>query len=187
MVILRIKEKGYMIEIPGVSPFRTPADVNITHISIPLAVSVLNSQGIEKFEIISDTPGKEQVFTEKDFKEPDAITSKMNGRLKKLEGMIKKLLKKEASDLTSNQEQITDKLKKLEVLSTAILESSERMSSHEGDPNIEELDTLDTFIPDIDIKGSKMKGKSGKKVFKKDKEDTDENANLLASLTGGKK
>jgi len=184
MITLKIRERGHMIEIPGISPFRTPADVNITHISIPLAISVLSSQGIEKFEIVSDIRGKEQVLTEKDFKESEDDNSKMNGRLKNLEGMLKKLLKKEASDLSSNQEQINDKLEKLELLSNAILESSGHRPYSETEPHIEELDT---FIPEIDIEGITMKGKSGKKVFKKDEDDIDESADLLSSLTGGNK
>ena len=67
MVILKIIEKGHYIEIPGMPPFRTPVEANITHISINLVVSKLQSQGIKTFEIISDTKGKESVLTQRDF------------------------------------------------------------------------------------------------------------------------
>ena len=92
MVTLKIRQKGFFIELPGVAPFRTPADVNITHVSIPLIVTTLKSLGIEKFEITSDTPGKEQRLTEKNFAEPKIKKDKLNGRLDNLEKMVKKLL-----------------------------------------------------------------------------------------------
>ena len=67
MIILKIKQKGLYIEIPGITPFRTPAHVNITHVSIHLVASKLQAQGISNFEIVSDTKGKEKRYTEKDF------------------------------------------------------------------------------------------------------------------------
>ena len=182
MITLKIKGKGHLIEIPGIPTFRSPANVNIKHGNIPLIVSALQSQGIEKFEIVSDTQGNEKIFTEKDFK--DSNDYKIGDRLSKLEGMIEKLLRKKDSNLPLNQEQITDKLEKLELLSNAILESAGQQKSYDGEPRIEDLDT---FIPEIDIKGVQMRGDSVKEIFKKEDDDTDETADLLASLTGGNK
>ena len=68
MLILKITEKGHYIEIPGMPPFRSPVEANISHVSINLVVSRLQTQGIKKFEIVSDTKGKETVLTQNDFK-----------------------------------------------------------------------------------------------------------------------
>jgi hypothetical protein len=186
MITLKIREKGFFIEMPGVAPFRTPADVNITHMSMALVVSHLHSIGIEIFEIISDTPGKERKFTEKDFLEKEKVVKKNNigKRLKQLEKSVQKLIsKKDEGHTDSNKEQITDKLETIERLSQAILDRSGVSNIAQDKPIIEELDT---FIPNIDVDGIQLKG-SSKSVIAKEEDDTDETADLLSSLTGGKK
>jgi len=182
VITLKIRAKGFFIEMPGVAPFRTPADVNITHMSMALVVSHLHSIGIEKFEIISDTPGKEQKFTEKDFLEKEKVVEKddVSNRLKQLEKSVQKLIsKKNEGHTDSNKEQITDKLETLEKLSHAILDQSGIAFEKKDEPNIEELET---FIPNIDVDGIELKG-SSKSVIAKEEDDTDETANLLSSLT----
>ena len=54
MVKLLIKTKGMFINIPGLIPFRTPAEVDITKVNINLVISELKKNGIERYRIISD-------------------------------------------------------------------------------------------------------------------------------------
>lgn len=188
MIFLKVKEKGHYLEIPGLSPFRTPVKANITHVSIGMVVAALKRQGIVKFEIVSDIPGKEQHLTQDDFKDKVQIKSKekdkeskLGKKISKLENMIAKLLTQKTSKSTPNQEQITKRLDSIEGL---ILSGSMRAPSgevQEGDgPVIEELDT---FIPEVDIGGMKMSGTSVEEKMR-DEDDTDEAADLLSSITG---
>jgi hypothetical protein len=181
MITLKIKKKGFFIEIPGMPPFRTPADVNISHVSIPLVASVLKAQGIERFEIISDTKGKEKVLTQKDFvvdkKKP--TSTDYEGRFNILESLMNKLLQKQTSDLPSKKEQITNRLNNIEKLlknKTKVIHISQEKV------NKKDKETYDTFIPEIDLEGLKMKGKASQKTIKQDKSDIDNNADLLSSI-----
>ncbi len=183
MITLKIKKKGLFIEIPGMSPFRTPADVNISHVSIPLVASVLKAQGIERFEIISDTQGKEKVLTQKDFEVDKKAPTQDNyeGRFNILESLMKKLLKKQTSNIPSNKEQITNRLNSIEKLllekeTKAIYITEEKIKKKD-----EELQ--DTFIPEIDLEGLKMKGKVSQKTIKQDKSAIDNNADLLSNMS----
>lgn len=181
MITLKIKKKGFFIEIPGMPPFRTPADVNISHVSIPLVASVLKAQGIERFEIISDTKGKEKVLTQKDFvvdkKEP--TSTDYEGRFNILESLMNKLLQKQTSDLPSKKEQITNRLNNIEKLlknKTEVIHISQEKGKKK------DKETHDIFIPEIDLEGLKMKGKVSQKTIKQDKSDIDNNADLLSNI-----
>lgn len=182
MITLRIRKKGLFIEIPGMSPFRTPAEANISHISIPLVVSTLKAQGITKFEIISDTQGKEKILTQKDFivEKKGPISNGYEGRFNKLESLMKKLLEKQTSDLPLKKEQITNRLNNIEKL---LLKNKTKVI-HVSEEKIKKKDkeTHDTFIPEIDLKGLEMKGKVSQKTIKQDKSDIDDNADLLSNI-----
>jgi len=193
MIILKITEKGHFIEIPGLPPFRSPVEANISHISIPLVVSKLQSQGITKFEIISDTKGKQSVLNQNDFnvtqkkdtkKEEQKEKKKYEERITKLEYLLEKLLEKQTSDTTSKKEQITNKLEVIEKLLKNQKPQSVHISKDEKEKSvkqeIEELD--DTFIPSINLDGLEMKGKSSRKTVKQDKTDIDDSADLLSRI-----
>jgi hypothetical protein len=193
MIILKITEKGHYIEIPGMSPFRTPADANISHVSIPLVVARLQSQGIKKFEIVSDTQGKASVLTQNDFKVGNKNPKKKKEvnyekRVGQLESMMKRLLEKEASNATPDQEQITNKLSTIEKLlknrpQTNVVHVTEKKTKKIGinrEPVIEEIE--DTFIPDINLDGLEVKGKGSRESIKQDKLDIDDSADLLSRI-----
>jgi hypothetical protein len=199
MLFLKIAEKGHYIEIPGMSPFRTPAEANISHISIQSVVSRLQAQGIEEFEIVSDTKGKEAVFTQKDFnietKNPKKKKDDYERRFNKLEALVNKLLIKESSDKTPNQEQITNKLNSIEKLlkkqsTTKVVQTSEKSEKHDKEgikktkiktePVVEEFDNI--FIPDINISGMKIQGGESRKSIKQDKQDIDDSADMLSRI-----
>jgi hypothetical protein len=182
MITLRIRKKGLFIEIPGMSPFRTPAEANISHISIPLVVSTLKAQGITKFEIISDTQGKEKILTQKDFivEKKGPINNNYEGRFNKLESLMNKLLQKQTSDLPLKKEQITNRLNNIEKL---LLKKETYITKEKIKKKDKE--THDTFIPEIDLNGLEMKGKTSQKIIKQDKLDIDDNADLLSSIRRG--
>jgi len=186
MMALRIKKKGFYIQIPGLPPFRTPADVNISHVSIPLVVSVLKAQGIDKFEIISDTPGKEKVLTQKDFMpEKKGVKEDYKTRFNKLESLMNKLLQKQVSNIPLNKEQITNRLSSIEEIlkkkePKVIHVVKEKNDKVKKEPKVEEL--YDTFIPKINLDGLEMKGESSQKTIKQDKSDIDDSADLLSRI-----
>lgn len=193
MIILKITEKGHFIELPGMSPFRTPVEANISNISIPLVVARLKSQGIKKFEIISDTQGKASVLTQKDFNTENKNPKKRKEvnyekRVSNLESMMKQLLEKGVSDTTSDQEQITNKLSIIEKLlkdrpKTNVVYAPEKKAKKKDtktEPVIEELE--DTFIPDIDIDSLEVRGKGSRETIEQDKLDIDDSADLLSRI-----
>lgn len=200
MIILKIVKKGYFIEIPGLPPFRTPVEANISHVSIPLVVSKLQSQGIKEFEIISDTKGKQSVLNQNDFnvtqkkdikKEEKKERKKYEERITKLEYLLEKLLEKQASDTSSKKEQITNKLEIIEKLLKNQKPQVVHISKDEEETKpvkqkIEELDE-DTFIPSINLDGLEMKGKSSGKTVKQDKTDIDDSADLLSRIIQSEK
>ena len=53
MIILKIKQRGLFIEIPGSSPTRTPAEIDITKCNIMVVDTYLRKLGITDYEILS--------------------------------------------------------------------------------------------------------------------------------------
>lgn len=51
MTKLVIRKPGFFINIPGITPFRTPAKIDISRIDIKLIISCLNKNGIIEYEI----------------------------------------------------------------------------------------------------------------------------------------
>lgn len=195
MIFLRIHKKGYYIEIPGLPPFRTPVEANITHISIPLVVSKLNEQGIKDFEIVSEMKDKRTVLTNDDFVKSKKTNKnkefdKQEERIKKLEKMIEKMAEKKTIEPPQNQEQITNTLERIEQLLSSknfVVDTNTNISEKPKEKHIEveELfeDSDDAFIPSIDIGGFEVKGKSSGKTMRQDKTDIDDNVDLLSKLS----
>ena len=59
MIILKVKDKGTVVDIPGTKKVRTPADIDITKVDINFVSMYLRKQGIKHYEIVSDTGEKE--------------------------------------------------------------------------------------------------------------------------------
>lgn len=187
MIILKIIEKGHFIEIPGMPPFRTPVEANISNISIPLVVARLQTQGIKEFEIVSDSVGKAKILNQNDFKnEKNPKKKKQDNyekRFNQLETMMATLLKKKVSEPDSDSEQITNKLSSIEKLlqkKTTVTKSKGKKKLINKEPVVEELD--ETFIPSIDIDSLEVKGKASQKTVKQDKVDIDDSADLLSRI-----
>lgn len=182
---LKIKEKGLVIEIPGLPPTRTPADINISNVDLNLVIAHLRKNGISNYEIVSVIgDGTEQVVSipqdlKKKVKEKYPSDPSVDKRFDRLESMMIDLLKQKRESKTNpNQEQITNKLDNLEKLierqKYAVVPSTDS-----DEPKIEELD--ERFIPEIDVEGMSLKGDTGKIDLERD-ESADEAADLLSSI-----
>ena len=197
MLILKIKDKGLFVDIPGALPTRTPAEIDISKCNLSLVDTYLRKMGITNYQILSAP--KEKVIPKPSNMPDGSIDQKtLNKRFTKLEEMVAKLLSEKQEDKSENSEQITDKLNKLEILATKLLEKepkviervvtksvatkTEKTRKIKKEPEIEELDN-ETFIPDIDISNMKMKGAS-KKTIKQDSVDLDDSADLLSRIMG---
>ncbi|GAG05880.1 unnamed protein product, partial [marine sediment metagenome] len=53
MITLKVKDSGFMVELPGIAPFRSPAQVNITNIKLSHVITALKNLGVQDYEIIS--------------------------------------------------------------------------------------------------------------------------------------
>lgn len=58
MVKLIISKPGLFLSIPGINPFRTPVEIDITKININIVISELKKNGIQNYKIIS---GEEKI------------------------------------------------------------------------------------------------------------------------------
>lgn len=188
---LNVKERGHLIEIPGLPAFRSPAKVDITNIKLQLVLTTLKNLGIKDYEITSKDDKEEIINTRKGFggKEVTKNTSdellKINERFDKLEKILSLLSEKDSKN-TIPEEQITKKLNSLELLTKKILEKESVKeiiySDKKSEPIVEELE--DSFIPDIDISDLKMKGETSKIKVEGDVDEAEEAAELLSRLGG---
>jgi hypothetical protein len=194
-LILKIKEKGFYINIPGVSPARSPVDLDISKIDLNLVLSYLRSSGIKDFSILSksdlgekEIKSKDILFEKKEKGKLNVDTKEVEKRLDRLENLLGKLLNKKDDGVSKDQ--IKNKLDFLEVLIKNINISEQNIQTKlvKKEPEIEELDT---FIPEINVNGLSMKGESSNSILQNEN-DVDESANLLSKLlnqgkSGGKK
>ena len=182
---LKIADRGLIVEIPGIAPVRTPADIDISKIDINLVVAHLRKAGINNYKIVSVIgDGTEKVVSipqvlKKKVKEKYSSDPSVAKRFDRLESMMIDLLKQKSESKTDpNQEQITNKLDNLERLiekqKYAVIPSTDS-----DEPTIEELE--DRFIPDIDVEGMSLRGNTGKIVVEKE-ESIDKAADLLSSI-----
>jgi hypothetical protein len=198
MINLIIKEKGHLVEIPGMAPFRTPATIDISRIDIRKVIGHLKVNGIKNYRVVAeDGSGATEVYTDKDFspqkkkkKTVDPYKKEIDSRFNKLEKMISMLLTKETRNDDQNKEQITEKLNELEQLSKEILKRKpEKVIYRDTKGQTWEKDKdeeVARFIPEADITDMKLTSSSVKSV-KQEKDDIDDAADSLSKLLGGKK
>ena len=188
MVILKVKEKGHLIDLPGMKPIRTPAEINISKYNADVIITFLRSRGIKDY-IIVERDNKEKTPSNKRKKSSKTIEydESINKRFNNLERLIGELdrsqNRKKGRNENENLEQITEKLDVLEKLAKKLVTKQRENILEEEiseEPEIEELDKV--FIPDVDI--GKMYLRSGEiKTVKKDKVDLD-NVDLLSNMLG---
>jgi hypothetical protein len=195
VITLRVKEKGHLLEIPGLAPFRTPADIDVSKIGIRNVIGHLQVNGITDYEIVAVSPqGDKEVYKQEDFepekkkKKVDPYRKQIEGRFDKLEKMISMLFNREMKGKEeSNKEQITEKLERLERISEEILKKHKVDGIIYGDVKKRVRDDEDSFIPEIDIDSLKLRSSSVKSVKQDQKEEIDDAADSLSKLLGGSK
>ncbi len=194
MIILNIREKGHLIEIPGMASFRTPAKVDISKGDVRTIVGYLNICNITDYDIVASKDGSREVYNAKDFnpvrtqvkkkvkqKQPD---KKLEKRMQRMERMLEKLSETSGDDSPKNVEQTTNQMDRFQKeMMDAIKNISVRGGSNESDKSVkDELeDEVAPFIPEIDTKGMKLRSHGKHKTIKKD-EDTDDAADALSKL-----
>lgn len=186
-----------MLEIPGLAPFRTPADIDVSRIGIRKVIGHLQVNGIIDYEIIAVSPqGDKEVYNQEDFapekkkkkKKIDPYRKQIEGRFDKLEKMISMLFNREMKGKEdSNKEQITEKLERLERISQEILKKHKFNGIIYGDVKKRDEDVEDSFIPEIDIDSLKLRSSSVKSVKQDQKEEIVNAADSLSKLLGGSK
>jgi hypothetical protein len=162
MVKLLIKTKGMFINIPGLIPFRTPTEVDITKVNINLVISELKKNGIEKYKIISD----DSISLEKTI---DRTIVKRNSFRNNITE-IKKI--DDSSEILKNIKNQQKSILKIEGLLEKFLNSDVLTSktSYERKRAEEEIsftkpkkkfdDSVDDFIPSINLENINLKGTS---------------------------
>jgi len=162
MIILKIKDPGFLIEIPGIKPCRSPVDIDITKLNMRVVLSFLKSSSIINYQIVSE---------EESFKPVRAVK-------KRVASNVVTNPKIETSNENINLEQINDKLDNLERL----LSKTNHGKLIEKEPEVEEIDA---FIPNVDTSKMKIKSKS-LKIIKQDSEEVNDSVDVLSSLIKGK-
>ena len=189
MIILKIKDAGHTIAIPGLKVSRSPVELDISKLDIRVVAMYLKTSGIEKYEIVAESPqGDKETYTKKDFEGVEKRKSEpkrtdVDNKIEKLEKMMEILLARELGKSEPNKEQINNKLDRLEKLFESgiqvIDKSPARKELLKGDePEIEELDA---FIPEVDISDMKLSSDNVKKV-KQDDDGLEDAADALSGL-----
>lgn len=196
MIKLVIKEKGHLVEIPGLAPFRTPATIDISRVGIRKVIGHLKVNGIGNYKVVAeDQAGLKEVYTEKDFnvkpkKKPDPYKKEIDQRFNKLEGMIAQLLEKETRNDNKKEEQITEKLDQLEQLSKELLKREPKTVIYKDTKGQtwekDEDEEVARFIPEADISDLKIKSSSVQSVTE-EKEGLEDSADALSKVLGRKK
>ena len=190
MIKLKIKDVGHTIAIPGMPVFRSPVDLDISKLDIRVVSMYLKTSGIEKYEIVAENDeGNKEVYTQKDFDlqrkkraAPKKQKEDINKRFSKLENMMELLLAKKQGNESVEREQIYNKLDKLEKIfrkSDGSPGVVRQVLPTDTEPEIEELDS---FIPEVDISGMKLKSDNIKTV-KQDDTNLEDAADILSGLT----
>jgi O6-methylguanine-DNA--protein-cysteine methyltransferase len=193
MITLTIKEKGHLIEIPGMSPFRTPAKIDISKGDIRSIVGYLKVCSINDYEIVAtDSDGQTEKYNARDFntdtpkkvvKNVQKTDKRLTERIDRLEKVIEKLSKDSKDDSPKKVEQNTNQF---EIMQRQILDAIRNASFGGGtdQKTISKEDDVAPFIPKIDVKGMKINSQGNTKTVKKDRTDTDDAADALSKLLG---
>jgi len=192
MLTLIITERGHMVELPNMAPFRTPAEIDVSKIPLNILILKMKAYNINEYQIVSETGGKKIVYKKDDVekkkiqaiskegkRETDKIDS-LTKRFNRLENLLSEFLR---SKSTSDLEQINKKIDKLsnqvndiKILKEVVITKNNIIKNQEDD-----VDEPDTFIPQIETSG--MKIQSGDHTTIKRDSNVDDSANLLSQLT----
>ena len=182
MLTLKITEKGHYIDLPGMAPFRTPANINVSKIPLNVLILKLKVYNITEYEIVSEFGEQKIVYKKEELekiKEEDLnkmdkkFVKHFDKRLNKLENMIKNLIvPQEKSEVNIN----IDK----EQIKNVITEMLDQSIKKESDTEEEDM-----FIPPVNVDGMKLKS-SEHTIIKQD-ENLEDSADLLSEIQKEKK
>lgn len=195
-LILKINEKGLLVSLPGMSQFRTPATIDVSHIPLQTLIFKLNESNVRDYELISHTDNKKIVYKKESKKEdvvqkqvpsdlPDEYIDSLNKKFNRLENMMGKLLNNTTVTVKKSapkEEQINKRLDRIEKMlkeqpkQVIIKSDSEKLA----DPKIEDDDDFGVFIPNIETEGMKLSGGEHKEI--ESDFDADGAADALSSL-----
>jgi len=182
MLTLKITEKGHYIDLPGMAPFRTPANIDVSKIPLNALILKLKVYDITEYEIVSKLGDKQIVYKKeelekikpKDLKKKDTKYIKhFDKRLNKLENMIKTLVTPQSKpevNINLNKEQIKNMVS--EFLDQPIIKKAEDEEE-------------DMFIPPVNTNGMKLKG--SEHTIIKQKENLEDSVDLLSEIQKEKK
>ena len=182
MLTLKITEKGHYIDLPGMAPFRTPANINVSKIPLNVLILKLKVYDISGYEIVSELGDQKIVYKKEELekiKEEDLnkinkkFVKHFDKRLNKLENMIKDLVvpqEKSEVNINLNKEQIKN----------VIAEMLDQPIKKESDTEEEDM-----FIPPVNVDGMKLKS-SEHTIIKQD-ENLEDSADLLSEIQKEKK
>ena len=190
MLKLKIREKGHTITLPGVASFRTPAEIDISNMSLHRLMTTLRSYNITNFEIISTVGDKKVVYTQDNVikKKVKQLNKKtkiekdgLDDRFSRIENLIKQSVRESNTNL--DLEQIN---KKIDMLSQQLdgLQTGEKtiVKKEITETKKDDFDETETFIPQIDTEGMKLTSTTNHKTLKRD-DDSEDAADLLSQLT----
>jgi hypothetical protein len=199
MVILRIREKGHYLELPGMNPVRTPVEIDITRLSLPIVAAKLLSMGISDWEIVSETgTGDKKIYKKDDFlpkteKKDTSFTEFLkfiDKRFKRFENAIKEIERRvqEKDKTDKEQNSVKHSLERLETLIKGIkptqITIDEFKTAQESKKKFE--DDTETFIPEITTDSLRMSGEASLDKHKRS-EDTESLADALSQMTKRRK
>jgi len=186
MIILKVKKPGLIVEIPGLPSCRTPVEIDITKYDIRPIVTFLKKSGITDYEIISTdeersiSRNKPALKTKKITNQEVTNSKEIDKRFSNLENMLSMIITQNQRNNNFKEEQINNKLNKLEKLISQ--KSSTNKNIVKKEPNVEEFDS---FIPEIST--DDMKINTGEFKVIKQESNFDDSADILSSLINSKK
>jgi hypothetical protein len=195
MISLKITKPGYTIAIPGLPVFRSPVEIDISKLDIRVVSMYLETAGITEYEIVAELKNEKEVYTAKDFQgetKKRVVSDKKQDIQKndevfdRLEEMFLRLLQLERGNTNKNEEQIIDKLNKLQekldrVNTVPIIQSGVVVDNNNCNDN-----EYESYIPEIDTSDMVLKSSDNLKTVKKE-DDSEEAADILAGLISKKK
>lgn len=180
---LIINSNGLFISIPGIPPFRTPAKVDITKVGEKIVRAELRKNGITNYKI---TPSEE---------EPKSIPlqinkqEKSNTSIEDIKKSIDNMMILLQSVLDKEPKKVEQSTEKIESLLNEFLLSGKKVEKEFATAETKRRskidESVDDFIPEINIDKMSLKGGSSEKVIKSDRNIL-KNAESLKSLKGDK-
>ena len=153
MIKLIINKPGLFLNIPGLQPFRTPAEVNITKVNLNLIKSELKKNGVTKYKIISDDSNNKTKTIKQDIKEEVKIEESLPTINYNNQEIIDKI---------ANQHKIIERIEQLlqSFLNSGISENDTVVKKKK-----EQDETIEDFIPEINLSNT-IKGSSETRKIK---------------------